>query len=57
MKLSITVSSCLIAAALLVPLANAHFKLMEPKSWVVENNLGNPQKAGPCGGNEGDTGL
>jgi hypothetical protein len=57
MKLSISIGSCLIAAALLVPLANAHFKLMEPKSWVVENNLGNPQKAGPCGGNEGDTGL
>jgi hypothetical protein len=27
----------------------AHFKLLEPTSWVVENNLGDPQKAAPCG--------
>ncbi|MEZ5289226.1 MAG: hypothetical protein R2712_31380 [Vicinamibacterales bacterium] len=27
----------------------AHFKLLEPASWVVENERGNPQKAAPCG--------
>jgi len=28
----------------------AHFKLMEPASWIVEDDRGDPQKAGPCGG-------
>jgi hypothetical protein len=30
--------------------AQAHIKLMEPASWVVEDGMGNPQKTGPCGG-------
>jgi len=38
---------------LLAPAALAHFHLLEPKSWVVENDIGNPQKPGPCGGTEG----
>src|SRR5436190_3195470 len=46
------------AIAVLAPsLAAAHFILQTPKSWIVENNLGDPQKAGPCGGtsaNKGD---
>ena len=28
---------------------SAHFKLLEPASWIVENERGDPQKAGPCG--------
>ena len=28
---------------------NAHFKLLEPASWIVENERGDPQKAAPCG--------
>ena len=33
----------------------AHFKLLEPTSWIVMNDLGDPQKVGPCGGNpDGD---
>ena len=44
-------------AGLLAPVAFAHFHLLEPKSWVVENNLGNPQKQGPCGGDEGGPGI
>ena len=27
----------------------AHFRLLEPASWIVENERGDPQKAGPCG--------
>jgi len=27
----------------------AHFKLLEPAEWVKTNDLGDPQKAGPCG--------
>jgi hypothetical protein len=36
--------------------AMAHFKLLEPASWLVENDLGDPQKAGPCGGTNTDWG-
>jgi hypothetical protein len=43
----------LTAMAVLLPIAEGHFRLLEPKSWVVENDLGNPQKPGPCGGTEG----
>jgi hypothetical protein len=27
----------------------AHFKLVEPASWIVENERGDPQKSTPCG--------
>ena len=33
---------------------DAHFKLLEPASWLVENDRGDPQKAGPCGGDNTD---
>lgn len=36
------------AAFVALPAA-AHFILMEPNSWIVENQLGDPQKNGPCG--------
>ena len=36
--------------AIFAPFAAAHFRLLEPQSWVVESNLGDPQKQGPCGG-------
>ena len=31
------------------PSAQAHITLMNPPSWIVEGNLGDPQKSGPCG--------
>lgn len=34
----------------------AHFILVAPDSWIVENQLGDPQKAGPCGGTSADPG-
>ena len=33
-----------------------HFKLVEPVSWLIENERGDPQKAGPCGGSNTDWG-
>ena len=39
-----------------LPSAAAHFKLLEPASWLVENDRGDPQKAGPCGGSNSDWG-
>src|SRR3954463_13155229 len=51
----------LVAAASLVigtsALVQAHFTLMEPASWLVENRLGDPQKLGPCGGTSADAGT
>ena len=34
----------------------AHFKLVEPASWLMETDRGDPQKAGPCGGSNTDWG-
>src|SRR5437667_2633508 len=36
--------------------ADAHFKLVAPASWILENDRGDPQKAGPCGGTNADWG-
>jgi hypothetical protein len=44
-KLTIAVA-CAMAAAT----ANAHFKLLEPSSWIAEDDRGDPQKLAPCGG-------
>lgn len=38
------------------PRAAAHFRLLEPASWLVEDERGDPQKAGPCGGSNNDWG-
>jgi hypothetical protein len=34
----------------------AHFRLMEPASWLIEDERGDPQKSGPCGGTNADYG-
>ena len=34
-----------------------HFRLLEPISWIVEDQRGDPQKAGPCGGSNTDWGT
>jgi hypothetical protein len=36
--------------AVLVPPGVAHFRLLEPASWLQESELGDPQWASPCGG-------
>src|ERR1051326_2413009 len=43
--------------AAFTPFATAHFKLLEPASWLVESNLGDPQKLGPCGGTSANSGM
>ena len=41
----------------LVPaMGQAHFRLLAPASWIEENQLGDPQKAAPCGGTNADFG-
>jgi hypothetical protein len=38
------------ALAALPAVTSAHFKLLEPASWINEDQRGDPQKLGPCGG-------
>lgn len=47
----------IVLGMVLVPgLADAHFRLLAPASWIAENQLGDPQKAAPCGGTNADFG-
>jgi hypothetical protein len=43
-------------AMVLPSITYAHFTLIEPASWLIENARGDPQKAGPCGGSNTDWG-
>ena len=43
-------SATVIAVALSVTAANAHFVLVYPAASLIQNRLGDPQKIGPCGG-------
>jgi hypothetical protein len=45
------------ALAVGTPYAGAHFRLLEPQGWLEENNLGDPQKLGPCGGTSANSGT
>lgn len=49
------ICAALVAVPQVVP--QAHFKLLEPASWLVESERGDPQKAGPCGGSATDKGT
>ncbi len=51
---------CLLIAggALLMPVeASAHFNMFEPANMIVQNERGDPQKKGPCGGTTADAGT
>jgi len=37
--------------------ADAHFVLVEPSATLVQNERGDPQKLGPCGGTSADAGT
>jgi len=52
-RLFLTLGALLIAGQTML----AHFKLLEPASWLVENDRGDPQKSGPCGGSNTDWGT
>src|SRR5579859_2478794 len=54
-KLQTVLSGCALLAAL-APVGLAHFRLLEPASWLVEGPTGDPQWAGPCGGTSADPG-
>jgi hypothetical protein len=40
----------------LAPMCVAHFRLLEPASWIEESQLGDPQWSPPCGGTLTDPG-
>jgi hypothetical protein len=53
-----SVPLCIAAATLLIPAAaSAHFVLMEPANWLEQNEIGDPQKLGPCGGTSANPGT
>jgi hypothetical protein len=57
MKTAFRLIGGLIVAAFALPAAiSAHFRLLEPASWLIEDQRGDPQKAGPCGGTNTDYG-
>ena len=57
MKLSVRLLVLCVGLMMAVQTATyAHFKLLEPTSWLVESDRGDPQKAGPCGGSNTDWG-
>jgi len=47
----------LIGVATATPLADAHFKLLAPTPTLIQDERGNPQKLGPCGGTTADKGM
>ena len=53
------VSGLLVAlvAAAAAPVARAHFRLLAPAGWIVEDMRGDPQKIAPCGGILTDAGT
>ena len=51
MKHSLRLMFALAVALMALPVGTyAHFKLLEPASWITEDQRGDPQKLGPCGG-------
>jgi hypothetical protein len=57
MRLALGLLFALGMTAAIAPFASAHFRLLEPQSWIVESNLGDPQKLGPCGGTSANGGM
>ncbi len=56
MKYSVRLLLVVTIFAFAAQAAWAHFKLLEPTSWIAESDRGDPQKSGPCGGSNTDWG-
>ena len=58
MRLTLPVAITIAAVAVAVPVAvSAHFVMVTPNGWLVEDRLGDPQKKGPCGGTSQNPGV
>jgi hypothetical protein len=55
-RYSIRILLVIAVLAIAAQTTSAHFKLVEPTSWLIENDRGDPQKSGPCGGSNTDWG-
>ena len=44
-------------AVLAASSVSAHFKMLSPAGWIVEDERGDPQKIAPCGGTNADPGT
>jgi hypothetical protein len=49
-KTSLRIAGTIVAALASSASTSAHFKMLTPAPWVNTNDLGDPQKVGPCGG-------
>jgi hypothetical protein len=56
-KRVVTLLPAAVLGSIAAPAVNAHFKLLEPASWLVEDDRGDPQKVAPCGGTAADPGV
>jgi hypothetical protein len=56
MRLAVGFLTALGSVAVMATVVEGHFRLVEPASWIVENERGDPQKTGPCGGSNADWG-
>jgi len=57
MKASTRLTAAAAALVAAIPaVMHAHFKLVEPASWIIEDERGDPQKGFPCGGSNTDYG-
>lgn len=56
MRRSYTLFGGCVLLGALAPTGMAHFRLLEPASWIQESALGDPQWAAPCGGTSTDPG-
>jgi hypothetical protein len=54
---ALTLPAIAVLGALAAPAATAHFQLLEPDSWLIEDDRGDPQKTFPCGGTLADEGT
>ena len=57
MRLTRLISCSLLILATAPALSAGHFKLLEPASRIVEDQRGDPQKLGPCGGTSANAGT
>lgn len=58
--MKVRIAAALVAGivAYAAPVAvSAHFIMVQPKGWIEENQLGDPQKLGPCGGATANAGM
>ena len=55
--LAYLIATALLATAAFAPFTAAHFKLLEPASWLNEATNGDPQKMAPCGGTSANPGT